>query len=161
VLNVFRMFSKMPEQRLAVESDGAVSLDDIVRRGVREKPDVSALAASDKNRVCVMVWHYHDDDVTGPDAAVDLTLDGLPESVHQARAQHFRIDSDHSNAFTVWKKMGSPLKLSDEQFAQLDKAGKLAELEAPKSVTVKKGEVHLKTVLPRQAVSLLVFDYTP
>jgi xylan 1,4-beta-xylosidase len=159
VLNVFRMFSKMPEQRLAVESDGAVSLDDIVRRGVREKPDVSALAASGKNRVCVMVWHYHDDDVEGPAAEVDLALDGLPENIHQARVQHFRIDSDHSNAFTVWKKMNSPLTLTPGQFAQLDKAGKLAELDSPKTVTVEKGEVHLKTTLPRQAVSLLVFDY--
>jgi xylan 1,4-beta-xylosidase len=161
VLNVFRMFSKMPEQRVAVESDGAASLDDIVRTGVREKPDVAALAASGKNKLCVMVWHYHDDDVEGPDAAVDLTLDGLPQNIRQTRVQHFRIDADHSNAFTVWKKMNSPLKPTAEQLTQLEKAGQLAELDAPKNVTVEKGEVHLKTVLPRQSVSLLVFDYSP
>jgi xylan 1,4-beta-xylosidase len=161
VLNVFRMFSKMPEQRVAVESDGAVSLEDIVRHGVREKPDVSALAASGKNQLAVMVWHYHDDDVTGPVAEVNLTLDGLPQNIHQARLHHFRIDADHSNAFTVWKKMNSPMKPTPEQFAQLEKAGQLAELEAPKNVTVEKGEVHLQMNLPRQAVSLLVFDYTP
>ena len=37
VLNVFRMFAKMSGERLAVESDGAVSLDDMMRRGVRGK----------------------------------------------------------------------------------------------------------------------------
>src|SRR5262249_14239103 len=70
VLNVFRMFSKMSGQRLAVESDGEVSLDTILRQGVREKPDVSALASLDQNKLCVLVWHYHDDDVAGPDAAL-------------------------------------------------------------------------------------------
>jgi xylan 1,4-beta-xylosidase len=151
----------MPEQRVAVERDGAAALDDIVKTGVREKPDVSALAASGKGKLCVMVWHYHDDDVAGPDAAVDLTLDGLPQNLRQTRVQHFRIDTDHSNAFTVWKKMNSPLKPTAEQFAQLEKAGQLAELEAPKNVPVEKGEIHFHMVLPRQAVSLLVFDYSP
>ena len=47
VLNVFRMFSKMSGQRLTVESDHAVPLDRIMRRGVREQPDVAALATLD------------------------------------------------------------------------------------------------------------------
>jgi xylan 1,4-beta-xylosidase len=143
-----------------VESDSAMPLDEIVRRGVRENPDVSALAASGKDRLCVMVWHYHDDDMAGPAAQVDLALDGLPQNVSKARVEHFRIDTDHSNAFTVWKKMNSPLQPTAEQHAQLEKAGQLAELEAPKTVTVEKGQVHLKMDLPRQAVSLLVVDYS-
>ncbi len=159
VLNVFRMFSKMPAQRLTVESDSAVALDDIVRRGVREKPDVSALASSDANRVAVMVWHYHDDDVAGPAADVALAVDGLPQQVHEVRVQQYRIDDDHSDAFTVWKKMGSPLKPTAEQHAQLEKAGQLAEMEGPKTATVGKGEIHLKVNLPRQGVALLVLDY--
>ena len=65
VLNVFRMFAKMSGERLAVESDGAVSLDAMMRRGVREKPDVSAFASRDGNKLYVMVWHYHDDDLPG------------------------------------------------------------------------------------------------
>jgi len=106
-----------------------------------------------------MVWHYHDDDAAGPDAQVAMTLDGLPQNISKARLQHFRIDTDHSNAFTVWKKMGSPLNPTAEQFAQLEKAGQLAELETPKTVTVEKGAVQVHMDLPRQAVSLLVFDY--
>ena len=78
VLNVFRMFSKMGGQRLAAESDGAVPLDDMLKDGVRAKPDVAALASLDGKKLCVLVWHYHDDDVPGPDAAVELSLTGLP-----------------------------------------------------------------------------------
>src|SRR6185295_6543582 len=44
VLNVFRMFSKLTGRRLPALSDGAVSLDEILRGGVRGKPDVAALA---------------------------------------------------------------------------------------------------------------------
>jgi len=161
VMNVFRMFSKMPAQRLAVESDGAVALADVVRNGVREKPDVSALASSASNRVVVMVWHYHDDDVEGPAADVELNVDGIPRQFHQASVHQFRIDADHSNAFTVWEKMGSPQKPTAEQYAQLEKAAKLAELDYPKMMAVEKSEIHLKVNLPRAAVSLFVLDYNP
>src|SRR5215469_9537825 len=85
VLNVFRMFSKMSGSRVAVESDAAASVDDMLRAGVRGRPDVSALAGAESNRVCVMVWHYHDDDVEGPAADVNLTLDGLPQTNREAR----------------------------------------------------------------------------
>src|SRR5262245_26799542 len=78
VLNVFRMFAKMSGKRLTAESDAAVPLDTIVRSGVRGKPDVSALASLDKNKLCVMAWHYHDDDVPGPSAEVEVLLTGLP-----------------------------------------------------------------------------------
>ena len=50
VLNVFRMFSRMGAERLAVTSDGAVPLDAIVKDGVRDRPDVAALASRDDRR---------------------------------------------------------------------------------------------------------------
>src|SRR6266516_4016261 len=48
VLNVFRMFSQMHGVRCAVESDHAISLDEIIKAGVRAQPDVSGLATMDK-----------------------------------------------------------------------------------------------------------------
>jgi len=159
VLNVFRMFSKMPEHRVAVESDSAAPLDVMLKTGVRERPDISALASTGENRVCVLVWHYHDDDVAGSVANVEIALDGLPQTIHDAHVQHFRIDRDHSNAFAEWQKMNSPQTFTPEQFAQLEKAGRMAELDGPKNVVVEHGQVRLHIVLPRQAVSLLVFEW--
>ena len=155
VLNVFRMFARMTGRRLPVESDGAIELDAIVRRGVRERPDVSALASLDNRRLSVLAWHYHDDDVPGPDAAVELVLEGLPAAAHAGRWQHFRIDQEHSNAFTAWKRMGSPQQPTDEQYAQLEKAGQLASVDAPRNIRLENGRATLKFALPRQAVSLL------
>ena len=105
VLNVFRMFSKMSGQRLDVESDHAVPLDAMLARGVREQPDVSALASLDQNRLCVLVWHYHDDDVAGPAADVELAVAGLPAAAersapgalsHRRRSQQrvYRLEAD-------------------------------------------------------------------
>jgi xylan 1,4-beta-xylosidase len=162
VLNVFRMFSKMGGRRLGVESDGAVALDAILKQGVREKPDVSALASLDlksKNKLCVLVWHYHDDDVAGPDAAVEVALAGLPLKAGDARLQHFRIDDQHSNAFTAWKAMGSPQRPTAEQHARLEKAGQLTAMGEPEAVRVENARATVRFKLPRQAVSLLVLTW--
>jgi len=104
VLNVFRMFSKMAGQRLAVESDHAVPLAAILKDGVRSRPDVSALASHDTDKLCVLVWHYHDDDVAGPSADVKLEITGLPTKIGTARLEHFRIGEEHSNSFSAWKR---------------------------------------------------------
>jgi xylan 1,4-beta-xylosidase len=157
VLNVFRMFSRMRGERLDVESDHAVSLDSILRHGVREKPDVAALACRNDRTLCVMLWHYHDDDVPGPAAEVELNLHGLPEDFRATRVRHFRIDDEHSNAYTVWKKMGSPQEPTPEQYDALEQAGQLAEI-APVEAQLDKDAATLSITLPRQSVSLLVME---
>lgn len=159
VLNVFRMFAKMSGQRLAVDSDAAVPLDEILRRGVRARPDVSALASLDKNQLCVLLWHYHDDDVPGPEAEVELALNALPLASGETKLQHFRIDEDHSNAFAAWKRLGSPQQPTPEQYTQLEQAGILATLAGPETLRVEKGAAVVRFKLPRQAVSLLILTW--
>jgi xylan 1,4-beta-xylosidase len=155
VLNVFRMFSRMRGSRLPVVSSGSVTLDEMLRRGVRERPDVSAVASQETNRLCVMIWHYHDDDLRGADAGVDLIFNGLPNRAGRVSVDHFRVDEDHSNAFSVWKRMGSPQQPTAEQYAQLEASGRLARLGETELLPVKDGTVSLKFALPRQAVSLV------
>jgi len=158
VLNVFRMFSRMSGQRVATESDGAVPLEAILKDGVRTKPDVAALASLDRNKLCVLIWHYHDDDVSGPAAEVELELSQLPVGSGRATVRHFRIDESHSNAFTEWQRMGSPEQPTEAQYVTLEKAGQLAELEPPRELAIKGSEVVLRFELPRQATSLLVVE---
>ncbi len=159
VFNVFRMYSKMSGQRLTVESDREVPMYQILRRGVRAEPDVTALASLDGNKLAACVWHYHDDDVAGPEADVSLMLDGLPAGVRQATLRHYRIDADHSNAYAVWKRMGAPQEPTSEQYARLEKAGELTELTPPATAVVEQGRLVLKFKLPRQAISLLVAEW--
>ncbi len=157
VLNVFRMFSKMNGQQLAVASDAAVSLDDIKKSGVRGRPDVSALANADAGKLAVMLWHYHDDDVAGPGADVSLALQSVPFRA-KAKVVRYLIDSRHSNSFAAWQEMGSPAQPTPEQFVRLEKAGQLAQVGSAETLDVKDGVVSLNVTLSRQAVMLLVLS---
>jgi len=156
VLNVFRMLSKMHGQRLAVQSSAALSLAEIQQGGVRAAPDVSALAAWDGKALSVLVWHYHDDEVPGADAAVEITLRGLPHGWDRKTVTHFRIDDHHSNVFARWHLMGSPPQPSATQKKQLEETGQLALLSPPEAVTLENGTLRLSFPLPRQGVSLLM-----
>jgi xylan 1,4-beta-xylosidase len=159
VLNVFRMFGQMGGRRLEVQSSADPGLDAMIRDGVRGAADVSALASLEPRRLSVLVWHYHDDDVPGPEAAVALSLSGLPLARGEARLRHYRIDESHSNSFAAWKRMGSPIAPNEQQYAQLEAAGKLATIESPPTVHVEAGQAALAFALPRQAVSLLVLEW--
>jgi xylan 1,4-beta-xylosidase len=108
-----------------------------------------------------MIWHYHDDDVAGPAAEVDLQLAGLPPAARQARQTHYRIDEDHSNAFVAWKRMGSPQPPTTEQYAALEKASQLATVKDPNQVRWESGAARLRVHLPRQGVSLVVLEWPP
>ncbi|WP_193212399.1 GH39 family glycosyl hydrolase [Luteolibacter marinus] len=153
VLNVFRMFSKMSGKRLPVASDAAVSLPDILRSGVRGKADVSALAAMDGNKITVLVWHYHDDDVRGADAEVRIDLTGAPAGTPEM--SRYLVDETHSNAFTAWLAMGSPQQPTEEQIADLEQACRLAEVKENAAFTEKDGQSYVTVTLPRQGVTLL------
>jgi xylan 1,4-beta-xylosidase len=159
VLNVFRMFARMGGRRLAVESSAGLNADQILAGGVRGNPDVSALASLDGNKLTVLLWHYHDVDVPGPDANVDLALENLPIASGNATLTQYRIDSGHGNSYAAWLRMGSPLPLSDSQYSKLEKAGQLAALVPQKNVRVEVGRVDMKFPMPRQAVSLLVLTW--
>jgi xylan 1,4-beta-xylosidase len=127
-------------------------------RDVRGEPDVHALASLDGNKLAVMVWHYHADDVPADAATVELTFANLPQESGEVRLTHFRIDDDHSNSFTLWKKMGEPQSPTPQQYAELEKAGKLAQIEAPATVTIENGQAKVSFELPRQGISLVVLE---
>jgi xylan 1,4-beta-xylosidase len=160
VLNVFRMFSRMGAERVAAESSAAVPLDEMLKHGVRGQPDVGALASRDTKRATVMLWHYHDDDLAGPAAAVEFSVRGLPVHVATARVTHYRIDETHSNAFAEWKRLGSPIAPDSAQYATMKQASELATLTAaPETVAIANGAATLRFPLPRQAVSLVVLEW--
>ncbi|MBS1857480.1 MAG: beta-xylosidase [Acidobacteria bacterium] len=152
VLNLFRMAGMMSGDRVKVESSGAVPLDRILAEGVRATPDVDALAARGDRQLAALVWNYHDDELPAAPASVRLSLDGLPARV---LVQHYRIDDEHSNAYTAWKPMGSPQQPAPEQYRQLEAAGQLELLTSPEWYTVKEGKLALEFTLPRHAVSLV------
>jgi xylan 1,4-beta-xylosidase len=156
VLNVFRMAGLMRGNRVKTESTGALGLDAILAAGVQQAPDVDAMAARGEREVTVLAWNYHDDDVPGPAAKVKVEVAGLPATAKRALLKHYRIDREHSNAYTVWQAMGSPQSPAPKQYAKLEAAGQLQLLESPRWLWCEGGRAEVEFTLPRQGVSLLV-----
>jgi xylan 1,4-beta-xylosidase len=158
VLNVFRMFGMMEGTRVESTSDGEITWENVIGKGVRgENPDIGSIASAKENRAAVMIWNYHDDDKPAGGSEVEVILKGIPAK--KVKIIKYLIDRDHSNSFEVWKGMGSPQNPSSEQYTVLEKAGQLQSPEMPESKKVKKGSLVLKTVIPRQGVELLIISW--
>ena len=136
VLNVFRMLGMMRGARIPVDG---------------------AYVSADGHSVYVMVWNYEDDDVKGPAVLKDIVLHHLP--AQQVKFTEYRIDSAHSNAYEVWKKIGSPQEPTVDQYRMIEEAGQLQTMRAPRTLRVKDGYLEILFQLPRQAVSLLRIDF--
>jgi xylan 1,4-beta-xylosidase len=152
VLNFFRMAGLMRGVRVSAESARSLTADQMMAQGVREASDVDAIAVRGGREIGVLVWNYHDDDLPAAAELVRVDLKGIPAGVGRVLLRHYRIDETHSNAWTVWKKMGSPQQPTAEQYAALERAGQLELLESPKWVAAGKA---IEFELPRQGVSLV------
>ena len=157
VLNVFRMFGMMRGKRIETTGSKMYSFLAVRDSSVRMGDDVGALAAKDKNNITVMLWNYHDDDTTGPPEKVHVQVKDV--SAKQVQITEYRIDTDHSNSYEVWKKMGSPAQPSAQQISDLEKAGQLQLLGKPVKVFVKNAQIEYNTIMPRQAVSFLKIEW--
>ena len=156
VMNAFRMLGKLGGEWIGTTSSHGLMLDAIMADGVRAAADVNAVATRDEHGISILIWHYHDDDIAGPDAEVSVRLAGGPGGT--AKLTHFRMDETHSNAFAVWKAMGSPQQIDGDDYRRLEQAGQLAMIEEA-NVQSPAGGIELSLTLPRQGVSLLRFEW--
>jgi xylan 1,4-beta-xylosidase len=156
VLNVFRLFARMQGRLVPATSSAQVSLDAMLEAGVRAAPDVGVMATRTAEQLAVLVWHYHDDDVPGPDADVHLSIDGLPRAFTQVA--QFRIDADHANAYAAWQRMGSPIAPDQAGWDALRAAAQLTAVQDSSHIQITRKSARGNFILPRQAVTLLVFS---
>jgi len=155
VLNLFRMLGLMRGDRVATQSSARLPLETILADGVRDQSDIDSLAVAGDHEVSALIWNYHDDDVLGPAAKVQVALSGIPQDAKRVLLREYRIDESHSNSWTSWKKMGSPEQPTPEQYTALEAAGQLQQLASPRWIDLRHGEGKLEVTLPSQSVSLL------
>ena len=147
VMNIFRLFAHLGPDQIAASSDAQVPLARIMANGVRDAPDVGVLATrAPGGRLDILVWHYHDDDVAGPDARIRLSVSGGGDSLH---GRSWLVDPHHANSFAAWQAMGSPQNPTAAQIARLTKASRLTA----EPVALRQGKLDL--TLPRQGVMLI------
>jgi xylan 1,4-beta-xylosidase len=158
VINVFKLFARMGGRTLPASSDHQRRLAEVMIAGVRNAPDIGVIAARDGEKVTVLVWHYHDDDLPGADADVHLAISGLGSRFGSgANVTRWRVDRTHANSYAAWLAMGSPQAPTTEQRARLIEASHLvAETER---AGVKAGQATLHLTVPRSGVALI--ELTP
>lgn len=118
--------------------------------------DVHAFASADKKSAYILLWNYYDD-ISDTPAKVNLQLSAIPATV--INLSHYSIDEVNSNSYSFWKKMGSPQNVSIEQYAELEKAGKLKQVIRQQAVRIRKGLFSTAVTLQRQAVSLIKISW--
>ena len=123
--------------------------------GARAQPDIDAMAVRSAHEIATLIWNYDDDDVAAPPAAVNLTITGIPATVGRVLVRHYRIDEEHSNAYTAWLRMESPQQPAAAQYARLEAAGQLELLRSPEWMSTQDGKLSVAFTLPRQGVSLV------
>jgi xylan 1,4-beta-xylosidase len=104
-----------------------------------------------------MVWNYHDDDVLDAGSPVELQIAGIPAG--RVEMRQYRIDQEHGNSYSAWKRMGSPARPTPAQIAELQRESELAQIEPPTTLATSKGTATVRMQLPRQAVALVTLRY--
>ena len=157
VLNVFRMLGMMQGNRVAATSTSKQNYMTMRDSSVRgPEPDVNTLATKSANTAAVMVWNYHDkNDVNVSPTTVTVSVKGLPQQ--RVLLTQYIIDQEHSNSYTLWKKMGSPQAPTADQYKALEDAGQLKEVSSPKYITPVNAEAKISFDLERQGITLLRF----
>jgi xylan 1,4-beta-xylosidase len=156
VMSAFKLLGRLAGNRLPVTSSGARALDDVLTNGVRDQPEVDAIATLDGAAVQVLVWNYHDEIVTVPATPVHLAITVPASFGSSARVSHLRVDASHGDAYTVWVSQGMPAGPSPAQVAALQQAMDPSSLVPETTVPVgADGSVSVDFDLPRFAVSLV------
>ena len=153
VLNVFRMFGMMKGDLVTVKSSAPLSADEMCKNSVRRAADINSIASTDNNSVAVMVWNYHDDDLSAPSSDISINVKNM--TGRRVLVTHYRIDDQFSNSYEVWKAMGEPQNPSSEQLEILERSGQLQMYSSPVWKDVIVGKITVDFSLPRQGVSLI------
>jgi xylan 1,4-beta-xylosidase len=123
-------------------------LDVITANGGGGTKDVGTLATtSTDGKVAVFVWKYHDDDLSRPDAAMKLNVEGFGRGATRKLVE-WRVDKSHADAYTAWQGMKSPRSPTALQYEELARASVVHD-EAERSVAIQVGRATGDVTVPR------------
>ncbi len=142
VFNFFSLMGKLGTERLKLERIGDKSID--------------GLATRHGKSIQIMVYNFNQDVNDREAKKADLVVT-LP-SVGKYKLTHYRIDENHSNAYTIWKSMGKPYNPTEAQLSQIKSRQGLELYEPEKVINAKENKIPLPLQFPHHSVSLLVFE---
>lgn len=154
ILNAFRMLSRMGHMRLRTTSTRSRD----VLGTATPATEVDALAAVSDEKVTVLLWHQADEWWANGDAEVGVYLEHLPFE-GRAVVRHYRIDGEHSNAYSEWVRQGKPQDPSPTQIQRIKSRQGLEMLEPPRAWDVPANRrLSLTFSMPLFSTSLLEIE---
>lgn len=160
LMNAYRMLAQLGTTRVPALSDSAWKVSDLDATMPGPSPEeVDALATrAEDGQVTVLVYRRTDDQYqSDPEQAKVLVhVSGLGATLRTLR--HYRIDAEHSNAHTVWVRLGSPQDPNEDELRRIHDRMGLEEFEDARTVAPDGGVVEVQLDLPLGAVSMLVFE---
>lgn len=116
-------------------------------------PQVDAMAARGEKGLQVLVWNQVVDPGAKDSRTVRIKVEDLG-AVDRAVVTEYRVGPDHSNAHTVWQKLGCPDYPDEKQLAAMRAREKLETVGSDVPMKVINGILELKVKLPMHSVAL-------
>lgn len=146
--NGFKMLHMMGTSRLSLNGGS----------GDNDGVDGFATISKDTSEVSILIYNFYKDlSQNGSDETVNLSIKNLPfPEGKKFLYQHFRVDSTHSNAYTVWLQNGKPVSPSTAVWDSMRTHQNLELYEPAKTIEYSGSPITKSFPLPRWGVSLIV-----
>lgn len=156
VFNLFRMFARLGTHRIKLTSSqdpDPLSFRDPC--GTDAEPEIDGWAVCDgPDMLQILICCHHDDWDRNETFDIFLELDHLPFE-GKVSVTHYRIDHDHSNAYTEWERQGKPDWPGEEQRAAIVSRSGLELFSSPETAEIRGGRLSIGFPMPTHSVSLL------
>jgi xylan 1,4-beta-xylosidase len=159
VLNVFRLFSKLGSQRISLKSSRDLNpqkYNDNWGEGQGAEIDGWATLTGVKS-IEILIYCHQDTWETETIYPVEFEAERLPFG-GPYKIIHYRVDKNHSNAYTEWLRQGSPDYPAGEQYAAIKTRDGLELITPVLTVPSIDGKVKLSFDMPVKSVSLIVIE---
>ena len=142
IFNAFRLLGKLGTERVQFE--------------LTESEYVDGMATRTGDTIQVMIYNYNqnvdDEELKDVELTVNLTAS------KSYRLSHYRIDENHSNAYTIWKQLGRPWTPDREQMELIKSRQGLELCEPVRRVDPNNKRISIELEMPHHSVSLLLFE---
>lgn len=144
ILNGYKLLKKLGTELIPVQT--------------KTDKHIFSFATRDENKISVVVVNYQDEHPFNDGISKMISLQVKPHwtASGNVTVKHWRIDEKHSNAYTVFKELGSPKLPDPMQIDAIKQRMDLELMETPQQIK-SKDKIDLKFYLPCNSVSLIEF----
>ncbi len=143
ILNAYKLLNRLPPELVKVNINNPNKY-------------LSSFATRDEKKIAIIITNYQHDRINsdGHSYPVKLNIVTPWKPARKVTLNHWRIDQNHSNAYTVFKEIGSPELPNPLQIDEIKKRMDIELLEMPKQMIIK-NLADIEFELPCNAVSLI------